>query len=82
MAKRPTLRVVVGKALAQVKRDAALPARLRDDTDLLAEVGLDSLELTELMLQLEDALATELDLGALERHHLQRLSRFEDYLSR
>ena len=72
---------MVGKALARVKRDATLPARLRDETDLLADVGLDSLELTELMLQLEDDLATELDLGSLDRQHLQRLSRFEDFLS-
>lgn len=76
------LREVVANALAQVKRDATLPARLHDNTDLLAEVGLDSIELTELMLQLEDDLSIELELGALEREHLQQLSRFEVFLSR
>jgi Phosphopantetheine attachment site len=51
------VREVVANALAQVKRDATLPARLHDTTDLRTEVGLDSIELTELMLQLEDAAA-------------------------
>jgi acyl carrier protein len=82
MPKPPRLREVVAKSLAQVKRDSTIPARLHDDTNLLADVGLDSLELTELMLQLEDELAIELELGALERQHLQRLSSFEDFLSR
>jgi acyl carrier protein len=82
MAIESELRATVGRVLSAVKRDRSLASRLRDDTDLLSEVGLDSLELTELMLQLEDELQIELNLQAIERDHLTQLRRFELFLSR
>lgn len=71
------MRRTVGRILADVKRDPALPDRLVLTTDLLNEVGLDSLELTEFILRVEDELEIEMD---LERFDMQELSSFGRFL--
>jgi acyl carrier protein len=55
------------KAIAEkVKRAPGLAARLADDADLLGEAGLDSLELLQFMLEVEERLAIRIDFDRLE----------------
>ncbi|HRI49765.1 MAG TPA: phosphopantetheine-binding protein [Pseudomonadota bacterium] len=78
---QPALETVV-RVLSDIKRDPALRARIHRNTDLLDEVGLDSLELTEFMLRLEDEMGTELDLENFEFSYLRRVQDLLDFLGR
>jgi acyl carrier protein len=56
--------------IATIRNDRDLPSRMDADTHLLDEVGLDSIEVVELMMGLEDALGVEIPYGSLEREDL------------
>ena len=62
----------VARVLAEIKHDPSLAARVDASTDLLRDVGLDSLELTEFMLRLEEELGVELDLEHFDLRDLRR----------
>lgn len=68
------------EVLATVKKDQSLAARITADTDILNEVGLDSVELTDFILRVEECASVVIDYPSLERRHLQTLKTFEDFL--
>jgi acyl carrier protein len=72
---------VIAQVLAEVKRDPSLPARIAPGTNLLQEVGLDSLELTDLVLRLEDALGLTVDYERFNLRHLHSLAAFAEFLA-
>ena len=61
------------RAVAQVKSDPALSDRLTDDADLIDEVGLDSIEMLRLMLEIEAALSIHIDFDQLDFDYLRSL---------
>lgn len=66
--------------LARVKSDPALPAHLPDTADLVDGVGLDSLEMLQFMLEIEAALAIQIDFDKLEFTYLRSLSALAAFL--
>lgn len=72
----------VARVLGEIKGDPSLAARVTGSTDLLREVGLDSLELTELMLRLEDEFGVELDLEHFDLRHLRCTQDLVQFFSR
>jgi acyl carrier protein len=76
-----TVRRVVMHILADIKRDPSLPGRLAPTTDLLSEVGLDSLELTEFILRIEDELEIEMDLEQFDVQQLRSLDRLVRFVA-
>ncbi len=78
--RRKAVRDAIGRVLADIKRNTEVAARLTESSDLVAEVGLDSLELTELVLRLEDELAIEMDLSQFDWDSLRSLDRFVDFV--
>lgn len=75
------LQRVIARILAEVKRDPALAARITSGTNLLEEVGLDSLELTDLVLRLEETLGLTMDYERFDLQHLRSLQSFAEFLS-
>jgi acyl carrier protein len=52
--------------LAKVKSDPLLFARFPDSADLVEQIGLDSIEMLQLMLEIESTLAIQIDFERLE----------------
>jgi acyl carrier protein len=71
----------IAQVLAEVKRDPSLATRIAPSTNLLEEVGLDSLELTEFVLRLEDTLGVTVDYERFNLQHLRSLAVFAEFLA-
>jgi acyl carrier protein len=71
-----TLKQILGK----IKADPALAARLGDGADLVDEVGLDSLETLQFMLEVEATLAVQIDFDKLEFSYLRSLQALAGFL--
>jgi len=72
---------VIKRIVARVKRDESLAARLADDADLVDGARLDSLELLQFMLEVEESLGISIDFDRLEfadLHSIRRLAEFLD----
>jgi acyl carrier protein len=71
-----TLKHILGK----IKSDPALAACLGDEANLVDEVGLDSLETLQFMLEIEATLAVQIDFDKLEFSYLRSLRALADFL--
>jgi len=72
---------VIKRIVARVKRDEALATQLADDADLVDGARLDSLELLQFMLEVEESLGIAIDFDRLEfadLHSIRRLAEFLD----
>jgi acyl carrier protein len=76
---------VIKDIIASVKREPQLAATLADDADIVNGVRLDSLELLQFMLEVEERLAIRIDFDALEftaLHSIRGLAEFLDTMPR
>jgi acyl carrier protein len=71
---------VIKRIVSVLKRSPGLAAELHDDTNLIEDVKLDSLEMLQFMLEVEETLAVRIDFDALHFSHLQSISRLADFL--
>jgi acyl carrier protein len=70
----------IKRILAKVKADPTLDTRLTDTADLVDEVGLDSLEMLQLMLEIEATLAVQIDFDKLEYDYLRSIQSLATFL--
>jgi len=70
----------IKKLVAKVKGDPSLEARLGDRSDLVEEVGLDSLEMLRFMLEIEATLAVQIDFDRLEFSTLRSIDSLAAFL--
>jgi acyl carrier protein len=68
-------------ALERVKRIPGLAARLEDSAHLVHDVRLDSLEMMELMLELESSLGLTIDFERLDFAALESIATFSDVIA-
>ncbi|MCU1283440.1 MAG: hypothetical protein JWM53_6986 [bacterium] len=66
--------------LAKVKSDPTLFARLPDTAHLIDQVGLDSIEMLQLMLEIEATLSIEIDFDRLEYSYLRSIHTLATFL--
>lgn len=59
--------------VARLKRQPALAESLSDTADLIDDVGLDSLEMLQFMLELEESLQIQIDFDRLEFSSLRSI---------
>lgn len=71
-----TIKVILGK----LKRDESIATRLSDEADLIDEVGLDSLEMLQFMLEAEERLGLQIDFEALEFDYLRSVRVLAEFL--
>jgi acyl carrier protein len=64
----------IKEIIAKLKGAPDLALELPDDADLLRDVGLDSLELLQFMLDAEERLAIRIDFNTLEYSTLQSIT--------
>jgi acyl carrier protein len=66
--------------IARVKDDPEVAARVTSSSHLVVDVGLDSLQLINLILLVEEEFAVEVDFESFRVDHLSSLDRFTDYV--
>jgi len=71
---------VIKESLEHVKRTAGLAATLSDGADIIGEVRLDSLQMLQFMLELEERLSIQIDFDALEYSYLNSIQRLAEFL--
>ena len=64
---------VIKDIVARLKRDPALASQLEDCADLVDGVAMDSLELLQFMLELEERLAIQIDFERFEFSYLRSI---------
>lgn len=73
------MKETIKNILAELKEDPSL-LNISDDADLINEVGLDSLQMINFLLQLEDTFDIELDFDSLDYSDLKKLSQVEAFI--
>lgn len=71
---------VVKEILAHLKRTPSLADQLSDTADIIDEVGLDSLEMLQFMLEVEDRMAIQIDFDQMEFDHLRSIRYLVEFL--
>jgi acyl carrier protein len=75
---RPTV-AMIKSIVAQVKGATALAEGLPDSASLLEDVGLDSLELLQFMLEAEARLGIRIDFERLDYSYLHSIARLAEF---
>jgi acyl carrier protein len=70
----------IKRILARIKSEPSLSARLPDTADLVEEVGLDSLEMLQFMLEIEASLSVQVDFDKLEFSTLRSIHALAAFL--
>lgn len=68
------------RLIAVVKKCSPDEIALKDDTDIVKDIGLDSLEVTEFFYHVEDAFDIEIDYAKLEPGHLRNYRKLKAFL--
>jgi acyl carrier protein len=71
----------IQKILSEVK-DTPVTLMISDDTDIINDIGLDSLQMVAFMLKLEEELDIEIDFDNLDFSDLTSVSSLCNFLSR
>jgi acyl carrier protein len=67
--------------MARVTNDATLEGRLNGSSHLVNDLGMDSLQLINLILLIEEELAVQVDFDSFQIEHLSSVDRFTDYVA-
>ena len=70
----------IKQIIAKLKSRPELVGELADDADIINAIGLDSLEMLQFMLDLEERLSIRIDFDALEYSYLQSIRTLADFL--
>jgi acyl carrier protein len=66
--------------IARLRKNPELAQTLGDESDIVDEIGLDSLEMLQFMLELEEKLAVRINFDALEFSYLHSIRRLAEFL--
>jgi acyl carrier protein len=66
--------------LEKIKGIPGLAAQLADSADIIEDVGLDSLQMMEFMLEIENQLKLEIDFEKLDFSYLKSIEKFSKVL--
>jgi acyl carrier protein len=69
------------RLIAQIKDDAAVATRITGSSHLVNDLALDSLQLINLILLVEEEFAVEVDFESFQVYHLSSLDRFTDFVA-
>lgn len=70
----------LARMVSDVKEDASWELRLTPKTNLIDEVGLDSLQLIQLMMKVEEQFNVQMDFERFDYEHLQSTRAFLGFL--
>ena len=67
--------------LAEVKKDPSLASRVTGSSHLVDDLNLDSLQMIDLILKVQDKFSVVVDFDSFQVEHLGSLDRFTQYVS-
>ena len=67
--------------LGIVKEDLELPNKISDDANIINDVGLDSLQLLNFLLLVEEKLEVEINFEKLDSRYLSSITNFCEFIS-
>jgi acyl carrier protein len=67
--------------IIEAKGDTSLKDSLTNNSNIIEDVGLDSLQMINLMLRIEDEFGVEIDFDEFDFTHLNSINAFSKYLS-
>lgn len=68
--------------LCEVKESPELMSTLKPQTDIIQDVGLDSLQMINFVLAIEDAFDLEIDFETFDYEHMSSIERLVSFLER
>lgn len=68
------------KIISEVKEDENLISTLNPDTNIIEDIGLDSLQMINMMLNIEEQIGVEIDFDNFELSNLNSIRIFAEYL--
>ncbi len=71
----------IKKVIGKVTENEAIIPSLTEDTDIINDVGLDSLQMIDFMLQLEEEFNIELEFDSLDISHLKSIRSLADFIA-
>ncbi len=72
----------IKEILSEIKENPAAAATLSDETDIINDVGLDSLQMVSFVLKLEEELDIEIDFDNFDFSHLSSINNLSEFLSK
>nr|WP_275983454.1 acyl carrier protein [Paenibacillus hamazuiensis] len=66
--------------ICEIKNEPDLAGRLTASSDVLNDAGLDSLQLINFILRIEDEFGIEIDFDQFDMEHLQSIERFCEFI--
>jgi len=73
---------IIKELLAEVMGDAAAAGSWNDDTDIINDIGIDSLQIVRFMMALEDRLGISLDYEDLSFDDFSSIRSLADYIEK
>jgi acyl carrier protein len=70
----------IKKIIAKVLEEPGLENSLSDNADLINDVGLDSLQMIDFMLKIEEEFDIEMDFESLNFNDMRSIHKFGEYL--
>lgn len=70
------------RILSEIKNDPGLLETLNGDSDIINGVGLDSLQMINFVLRVEDEFEIEIDFDEFDLCHLNSIDSFVSYISK
>ncbi|RRJ66992.1 acyl carrier protein [Paenibacillus oralis] len=67
--------------IAEVKEDPELICSLNGSSDLMLDAALDSLQIINFILRVEDEFNVEIDFDTFEQEHLKSVETFSNYIA-
>ena len=74
------METTIANLIAQIKGDETLTSRLTSSSNLVDDVGLDSLQMINLILLVESEFGVEVDFDTFDIKHLHSLGTFAGYI--
>ena len=72
--------VAIKSVLEKIKKTPGLAGELSDTANIIDDVGLDSLEMLQFMLEIEAQMAIQIDFDILEYEHLHSITTLAELL--
>ncbi|MCD1257237.1 acyl carrier protein [Paenibacillus athensensis] len=71
----------IKNVLVEVRKNPELTANLTESTDIINEIGLDSLQMISFILGLEDSFSIEIDFEQFDFDHLSSIGKLGEYIA-
>ncbi len=68
--------------ISEIKNDDSLLSKINDKTDLINDIGLDSLQMINFLLKLEDEFNFELEFDSLDYEHLRVFENLVEFINK